>query len=118
MLRAPLTYVLPAVVLSAVSLAALAACGRALEPSNKPIDNCIAACEKKAARQCSSDECARGCEFILDRLVEREGDTVLACVGRSARRCSDVVWADCAVRVGVHADGGPPAPPPPPDDFE
>lgn len=51
--------------------------------------------------------------MILDRLVEREGENVIGCVASSPRRCTDVVWADCASRVGVHADGGPPGPPPP-----
>ena len=43
---------------------------------------------------------------------------VIACVARNPRRCTDVVWADCAARIGPHADGGPPAPPPPPDEYE
>jgi hypothetical protein len=25
------------------------------------------------------------------------------------------VWADCAAKIGTHADGGPPGPPPPKD---
>ena len=53
-----------------------------------------------------------GCEFILDRLLEKEGDNVIACVARRSRRCSVVVWADCAAHVGPHADGGPAAPVP------
>jgi hypothetical protein len=89
---------------------------RALEPANKPIDACIQACTTRASRSCSDAECARGCEFILDRLVEKEMNNVIACVIRTPRRCTDVVWADCAVRIGVHADGGPPAPPPPAED--
>jgi len=79
---------------------------------------CQASCEKKADRHCSSAECYRGCELILDRIIERESDNVIACVARHPRRCSDVVWADCASRVGVHADGGPPGPPPPKEDWE
>jgi hypothetical protein len=94
------------------------ACGRALEPANRTIDRCRHSCEQHASKQCSENECERGCEFILDRIVERESDKVVACVARGSRRCSDVVWADCAVRVGVHADGGPPPPPPPPEDWE
>lgn len=86
---------------------------RVFEPSNKPIDTCRRSCNSKAKTQCTEAQCERGCEFILDRLVEREGDRVLGCVAASPRRCTDVVWADCAARVGVHADGGPPAPPPP-----
>jgi hypothetical protein len=89
---------------------------RALQPSNRPVDACVQRCKTQASRQCSEAECERGCEFILDRLVERETNNVLACVVRTPRRCTDVVWADCAVRIGVHADGGPPAPPPPSED--
>lgn len=96
-------------------LALLAACRSVLPPST-PVDTCVRACEARAAKACSSDECARGCEFILDRLVEGEGDRVVDCVGGRSRRCDDVVWADCAVRVGAYADGGPPAPPPPEDE--
>jgi hypothetical protein len=106
------------VVLGIFGMVALGACGRVYEPSNKPVDACVHSCERRASRQCSDDECRRGCEFILDRLVEKEQDNVVACVAKNARRCTDVVWADCAVRVGVHADGGPPAPPPPPEDWE
>ncbi len=51
--------------------------------------------------------------MILDRLAEDLGEHVIACVATGARRCSDAVWADCAARVGPHADGGPPGPPPP-----
>ena len=86
---------------------------RVFEPSNKPVDACRRSCVARAKRQCTEQQCERGCEFILDRLVEREGDHVIACVAASPRRCTDVVWADCAAKVGVHADGGPPAPPPP-----
>jgi len=82
----------------------------ALEPANKPIDACHASCEKRASRSCSEAECNRGCEFILDRLMEREMNNVIACVARTPRRCTDEVWADCAARIGVHADGGPPPP--------
>lgn len=105
-------------VFAVVVALAPAACGRALEPENKRVDTCVRSCEERLDRACSSSECRRGCEFILDRLVEKEQDNVLACVGRTSRRCSDVVWADCATRIGVHADGGPPAPPPPPEDWE
>lgn len=98
-------------------LAPIAAC-HSFEPPNRPLDTCRRSCESRAARQCSAGECARGCEFILDRLVEREGDNVIACVARGSRRCTDAVWADCAAKIGPHADGGPPAPPPPSDDFD
>ncbi len=113
----------PALLLSRVAMVGLVlglvllVCGtsacRALEPSNKPIDTCVQACNARASRQCSEAECARGCEFILDRLVEKEMGNVVACVARASRRCADVVWAECAAHIGVHADGGPPQPPPP-----
>ena len=106
------TAAAPLLALAALVLAAVA-CGRALEPANKPLDTCRRSCVKRAARQCSEAECERGCEFILDRIIEREADNVIACVASMDRRCTDVVWADCAVHVGPHADGGPPAPPPP-----
>jgi hypothetical protein len=51
----------------------------------------------------------------MDKLVEREGDRVLACVAREShaqRPCDDATFAGCAVLSGIHADGGPPAPPP------
>jgi hypothetical protein len=51
--------------------------------------------------------------MILDRIVERESEKVIVCVASGPRRCTDVVWADCAAHVGPHADGGPPGPPPP-----
>lgn len=82
-------------------------------PLGRPVQTCTDTCKDRASAQCSDGECARGCEFILDRVIEREAENVIACVARTARRCTDVVWADCAVRVGPHADGGPPAPPPP-----
>ena len=98
---------------SATITPALTGCGRTFEPNNRPVDMCVHACNLRASRECSDSECQRGCEFILDRLLEKEGDNVVACVAHRARRCSDVVWADCAARIGVHADGGPPPPPPP-----
>jgi hypothetical protein len=94
----------------------LGGCGRALEPASKPIDGCVRSCIAKVSRQCSEGECRRGCEFILDRILEKESDNVLACISRTDRRCTDVVWADCAAHIGPHADGGPPAPSPPKED--
>ena len=91
----------------------LAACGRVLEPANRPVDGCVRSCKARMSRQCSEAECERGCEFILDRILEKESDNVMACIARTPRRCSDVVWADCATRIGIHADGGPPEAPPP-----
>jgi hypothetical protein len=54
---------------------------------------------------------------VLDRLVEHEGDHVIACIARHRGPCDDRAWAECGTLVGAHADGGPPAPPPP-KDFE
>lgn len=98
-----------------VALVALSAC-RAVEPRNRPLEHCRHACETNAKNVCTPHECERGCEFSLDRLVERETEPLIACVAKSTRRCGDVVWASCAVLIGPHADGGPPAPPPPSDD--
>ncbi|HXN34409.1 MAG TPA: hypothetical protein VN894_21250 [Polyangiaceae bacterium] len=52
--------------------------------------------------------------MVLDRLAEKEGGSVLACVAKATPSCDDRAWAACAARVGTHAGGGPPAPPPPP----
>lgn len=86
----------------------VAAC-RTREPKT-PAAKCQEQCEARAGEQCTAAECERGCEFILDRLVEHEGENVIACMAKTRRRCSDVVWAECAAHVGPHADGGPPAP--------
>jgi len=102
---------LTACIVAAAAAGAFFGCGQMLEPANKPIDTCVRSCKSRASRSCSEGECMRGCEFVLDRLLEREGDNVIACVARTPRRCTDTVWADCAARVGVHADGGPPPPP-------
>lgn len=80
-----------------------------------PEETCIAACADRASR-CSENECRRGCNMSLDRIIEREQDTVIACVAKATGDCGDALWAKCGARVGVHTDGGPPAPPPPPDD--
>lgn len=106
-------YVTIVLLLGLPGLCALFSCGQAVEPANKPIDTCVRSCKSRASRNCSEGECMRGCEFVLDRLLEREGDNVIACVARRPRRCTDTVWADCAAHIGVHADGGPPPPPPP-----
>lgn len=107
--------VLGRLLFGAIAASALLGVGsacRALDPPNRPLDRCEAQCREKAKRNCSEDACVRGCEFILDRLIEREGPNVIACVARYSRGCSDVVWAECASHVGVHADGGPPGPAP------
>ena len=64
---------------------------RIYEPSNRPLDNCHARCVQMAKRECSDDECWRGCELILDRIIERESKSVIACVGNGARRCTNII---------------------------
>jgi len=96
-------------VLAVLFLSLLAAC-RAQSPPRGPEAACAKACEARAG-QCGPRECGRGCNLVLDRLVEHEGGRVLACVAKSEGSCADPVWARCAALVGPHADGGPPAPP-------
>ncbi len=95
------------VVVVVVGLVALA-CTGARSPA-RPDDACAATCQARIPR-CGVAGCTRGCSLALDRLVEGEGDDVLACVERSPAACDDWLWAGCAARVGAHADGGPPAP--------
>ena len=97
----------------AVVVTALVGACNSMEPPRGPEDTCARACEARATH-CKREECWRGCNLVLDRLAEHEGDHVVACVAL-ASKCNDRAWAHCAARVGVHADGGPPAPPPPPD---
>jgi hypothetical protein len=61
---------------------------------------------------CTAKECARGCNLVLDRLVENEGDHVIACIAAGRAPCDDRAWARCATRIGPYADGGPPPPSP------
>jgi len=100
----------------AVSLALAVACN-AESPPRGPEETCFRVCAARATR-CSRHECARGCNLVLDRLVENEGDHVLACVTRTKAPCDDRAWSHCAALVSVHADGGPAPPPPRTDDFE
>ncbi|MBV9946336.1 MAG: hypothetical protein JOZ69_05780 [Myxococcales bacterium] len=97
-------------VLFGAALASGAAC-RPDQPPRGPERDCFEACRSGSPR-CGERACARGCNLILDRLLEREAASVLACVARSAPRCDDRTWAACAARVAIHADGGPPPPPP------
>jgi hypothetical protein len=103
-----------AVVLAAVFFLG---CPSATTPIGKPELKCNDDCKLHASANCDEDSCARGCRFILDRLVEHEGHHVVECVAKAAA-CDDPVWADCAAKIGTHADGGPPAPPLPRDDDE
>ena len=75
---------------------------------------CAKSCEVRAS-QCSPHQCHRGCNLVMDRLAENQGDTVLACVVRDGKACDDPTWARCATLIGIHADGGPPPPAPAPD---
>jgi hypothetical protein len=78
-------------------------------PPRGPEAICAQACAAHAHSACGDRQCARGCNLVLDRLVEHEGDRVVACVA-SSTACDDRAWARCAALVGPHADGGPPPP--------
>jgi hypothetical protein len=91
----------------------LAACRGPVD--GRPEARCFAACQERAGARCNDDQCARGCRFIIDRIVEREDPTVIACVASGKGPCGDETWADCAARIGVHVDGGPPVPAPLPE---
>lgn len=100
-------------VLGGVLLFVLAACQ--VESAPRGLEGtCAKSCEVRAS-QCSPHQCHRGCNLVMDRLAESQGDTVLACVVRAKNACDDPTWARCATLIGIHADGGPPPPPPPPD---
>ncbi|HEY2518291.1 MAG TPA: hypothetical protein VGI39_45795 [Polyangiaceae bacterium] len=103
--------------LFALALSApLAACN-AISPVPGPEVRCTEAC-KARVRGCEDWQCARGCRFMLDRLVEHEEPTVLACVARAKNRCDDQTFADCASRAGPLVDGGPAPPKPPSEEDE
>jgi hypothetical protein len=55
---------------------------------------------------CDRIACGRGCNLVLDRLIERERGRVFTCVN-AAKSCADSTWATCATRVGNYVDGGP-----------
>ena len=81
-------------------------------PQGRSEAKCVDECKVKAKARCSENACIRGCRFVLDRLMEHEGSGVVACVATGKKAmCDDAAWANCAVHVGIHADGGPPAPP-------
>jgi hypothetical protein len=111
-----LTGVVQKALASFVLAIALVAC-RASSPAGGAEATCAKACEARIEK-CSASQCGRECNFIMDRLVEHEGDRVLACVAKSTGACVDATFSACAVLVGVHADGGPPPPKPPTDDDE
>jgi hypothetical protein len=114
---------LPTAAFALALLLGLCACQPEAPPIG-PEETCVKACETRLDG-CSPRECRRGCNLVVDRLVEREGDHVLACVAKAAsapppptgeKACGDRAWARCAIRIGPYADGGPPPPPPPRDD--
>jgi hypothetical protein len=96
-----------------VLIALLVACQGSSTPRT-PEETCRAVCATRVSA-CDRDGCERGCNFVLDRLIENQLDPILACMSGGGS-CEDKAWARCSVRVGPHADGGPPAPPPPPED--
>lgn len=86
----------------------------AVAPKNRVLADCEDRCRRDAAAVCTESDCMRGCRFSLDRLVEREGPKVVACVAAqktAEKGCGDRVFAECAAKVGPYANGGPPAPP-------
>ncbi len=104
--------------LALLLLLALPACD-ALLPAPDPAaapgpeSRCASACASHA-HACTPSQCARGCRLVLDKLLEREGPHVLACVARAKpAQCTDVTFADCAARSGPYLDGGPLPPRPP-----
>ena len=110
----PVRFTLSLVCLVSLSLGAVAC--KANDPPRTPEETCVAACGERVTK-CDENGCRRGCAFSLDRLVERETGTVIACVASSkSGACDDRTWAECGVRVGTHVDGGPPPPPPAPED--
>lgn len=74
---------------------------------------CVERCDGVLSDRCDDRACVRACRFVLDRLVNGDREVIIACVKAEKKpTCEDEVWARCAARTGVHADGGPPAPPP------
>ncbi len=94
--------------------AAVAATGCRPARDTRPLLRCEDTCARHAAA-CSAEQCARGCRLAVDREVEGAGAAVFACVAAS-RSCEEPIFARCAVRQGVHADGGPGVPKSFPDD--
>ncbi len=77
------------------------------------------ACRDRTTNRCTDNECGRGCRLALDRIIEHEGENVIKCVADAKnKRCDDFTWAECAARIGIHADGGPPVPQPGKEDFD
>ncbi len=97
-------------VVSLLAFGATVAACHSMAPPNGPDSVCQKACHERVGTLFSSRQCERGCHLVLDRVVEHETDTIMACLARSRRECSETVWAECAARVGPRIDGGPPAP--------
>src|SRR6185437_13386343 len=60
-------------------LASALGCESPNAPPPGPEETCARACAAHVP-VCNQKGCRRGCNLILDRLAEHEGDTVLACV--------------------------------------
>ena len=119
--RAPLVWLARCmrtlvVAMTLAMVAAPAGC-RVEAPASGPEAQCVDGC-RATVHACSDVQCVRECRFILDRLVEREGAQVLACVARAKGSCDEMTFADCAARSGPYANGGPAPPRPPSDDEE
>ena len=102
-----------AVAAALVSLFAFAPACHPTDATPGAEERCTQRCLDQAPK-CEPSSCERGCRFVLDRLVEHEGKTILGCVARvsmSAQVCAaDKTWARCAVELGPYVDGGPNAP--------
>lgn len=99
-----------------LSVMAMGLACRAVSPTARPEEACQITCHERD-KNCSASDCERGCLFVLDRLVNLEGNRIIDCVGKR-KLCDDRSWAECAARTGPFVDGGPPAPPPPDDDID
>ncbi len=82
----------------------LSACREIAAPPGPELA-CVEACQN-AIDHCNNNGCGRGCNLVLDRLVERERAQVFACVS-AAKTCSDSTWAACGTHIGNYVDGGP-----------
>jgi hypothetical protein len=105
--------------LAIAAVMTLAAClqhGTPAAATPGPEGDCAEACRAHAPG-CSDAACARGCRVAMDRLVEREQRSIIACVARTSKTtCDDMTFAECAARSGPYVDGGPPPPKAPSDD--
>jgi hypothetical protein len=99
----------------AIGLGVVAFACQPAAPARGVEASCADACGSHAPG-CGEVACARGCNLVIDRLVEHEGDAVVECVAKAGGSCDDRTWARCAARVGPHVDGGPPPPPAASDD--